>query len=1761
MLVRQRAIDKRQTRFKLESALMALALALGMCFTAGRAYASPTADNNWEGASYYQGFQGASTYVPDNAGRAALETYGIWMDEPAGDGTFIDDVIVTDTSKYVAETVDLSALDSGLTGDALWKAVNKSPAYYYNIITRPYDATAPIAFQWERQGPGGNNGAYGGMGAYVKIYSSLDENGLGKDLVAPCVESQFQYNKDFAQHYSNWVTGFRWTLPANALEAGKTYYLVFEQGCTMGNGGTLGRSLSANIVFEFTTDTSQQAINYLEGQDIVTPYYAKQGGAAIVDLTEPNPRHITTNLTVSRNTKSFCNDIASYVDAANPKFTFVLSGSNSQQFSEAMAKQVAYPNIHIYAADGVGVGSDAVSLDPGKIVASWSDDDQSDMDFVFTDKIAPTYLTVKNGVLESGKDYYLVFESACGVSTNSKLEKPVLFRFTTGDVADTSALDSALEKAHADLEATMTSADGTDVPSSSKWVAPEAYDAFEAAVVAAQQVRDSLNPTQSAVDGALSALADAQAAFTAAQQDGTYLDTAKLASALEAANAAKVGVAASADGTDVSRGTYWVTADALDAFQSAIDAAQAVLDNENATQDEVDAAVAPLEGATSAFNAAKAYGSKAREAGETFFFTDEIGTWTCRIDDADAGEVTITAMSSPSQAGKDVVIPSSVTSGPDAFTVTALGDGASMGGGQAAGKILTSAKTLTIPSTVKTVNGYAFYALQTSRLIFPEDSQLETIEKFGFSRLGFRSSELMEELVLPASIVTIGDDAFDRIDWCKKIDLSKCTKLKSVGTEAFSGTTEGSHVESIDFSNCAALETIGKWAFTRAAVSTLDLSPLVSLNTIDSMAFAEMPNLESIVVPSGVTTIGSNAFYLSPKLKTVDVSLCEGLTTLDACSQCESLETVKLPSTVTTVTFSKCPQLANINLPASTISVSFTACPLIAPDTLDMPSPQTLQSLTIADNPNVTSIDLAKFTGLTSCSFSGCTALVEAKNVPASLTNWTRLFNKCSSLSKPPEIPSGVTTLDYAFSGTAIEATPSVPGTVATMRGTFSSCKQLADASAIPSSVTNISALFDGCSSLAQVPAIPENVTDASYAFRGTAIIASPTIPEGVKSVTGMFSDCQQLTEAPVIPASATKLTQMFSGCTSLEKAPEIPGTVVGLESTFAGCTSLKESPVLPEGLTGMVMTFEDSGIVEAPLIPSTVTSMFQTFYGCSSLVHLPDGFTIPCNLGSASNAFYVESADGSKVDITIYAPADDKLVMYNWAKDNRALKVLDAGAAKIGGAHYDTLAVAVDAVADGQTVALLADNAEEVVVSRAVSFTLDENGFAFTGAVKAGPGFEAVEKDGVYTVSPVDMGALRPAVDGAKVAMADVAVSADGTDVASNKTWVTEKAMGDLAKAVADAEAVLAQEAPRQADVDAAVQAIADAKAAFKPAAGTKAVDGDVSDLAASAAAAKAAREGVASSADGTDVESTKTWVGADVAQALDDAVAAAEALAKQENPDQAEVDVAAKALADALAAFKPAAGTMAASASVDALNDAVASAAAAADGVVVSIDGSDVTSDKTWATKSAKDALDKAIADAKALAEQDKPSQADVDASAKALADAKAAFRPVAGLKASQAAISGLTGAADEAEAARKGVAVDTDASHVDKGASWVTQDVADALDAAIDAARAVAADPNATQAEVDAASLQLNKALAAFDAAKQAGTKGSGSGAATDPGEGGAGSGGSATGGTPPSSQGGGASPLVKTGDGVPAAPLVVAALVASAAVCIIPKKRLF
>ncbi|MDR1249787.1 MAG: hypothetical protein LBK63_10835 [Treponema sp.] len=135
-------------------------------------------------------------------------------------------------------------------------------------------------------------------------------------------------------------------------------------------------------------------------------------------------------------------------------------------------------------------------------------------------------------------------------------------------------------------------------------------DTLNAAIVAAETVRDGSSATQAEVNDAAAALNNAVQAFKAkVKTDGTKsagFTQEQLTALISAAEAAKQGVATSSDGTDVGPGVLWVTPEAMTVFNAAIDHAKTAADTTR------DALYAALGTAIASFNAAKQPGTRAK---------------------------------------------------------------------------------------------------------------------------------------------------------------------------------------------------------------------------------------------------------------------------------------------------------------------------------------------------------------------------------------------------------------------------------------------------------------------------------------------------------------------------------------------------------------------------------------------------------------------------------------------------------------------------------------------------------------------------------------------------------------------------------------------------------------------------------------------------------------------------------------------------------------------------------------------------------------------------------------------------------------------------------------------------------------------------------------------------------------------------------------------------------------------------------------------
>ena len=382
----------------------------------------------------------------------------------------------------------------------------------------------------------------------------------------------------------------------------------------------------------------------------------------------------------------------------------------------------------------------------------------------------------------------------------------------------------------------------------------------------------------------------------------------------------------------------------------------------------------------------------------------------------------------------------------------------------------------------------------------------------------FCESTNVEELILPNTLITIGEKMFYR------------SELKSVVISANVTT-----IENIAFWDCSKLTTV---TFEKGS----------QLKTIGHNAYYECTSLTSIEIPASVETIGNTAFSDCSSLATVTFEKGSRLKTIgnNAYYRCTSLTSIEIPASVETIE-----------------KKAFMHCSSLATVTFEKGS----QLKTIAGD----SYDGA---------FSDCSSLTSIE-IPASVeTIGKEAFKRCSSLATVTfEKGSQLKIIGGGYSSS------SHFGTYSDYYGAFSDCTALTSIE-IPASVETIEATaFKRCSKLttvtfekgSQLKTIGGGYSSSYYhgAFSDCSSLTSIEIPASVETVeAAAFSDCSQLATVTFEKGSQLKIIGggysssshfgtysdyygAFSDCTALTSI-EIPASVETIEATaFKRCSKL----------------------------------------------------------------------------------------------------------------------------------------------------------------------------------------------------------------------------------------------------------------------------------------------------------------------------------------------------------------------------------------------------------------------------------------------------------------------------------------------------------------------------------------------------------------------------------------------------------------------------
>ena len=316
-------------------------------------------------------------------------------------------------------------------------------------------------------------------------------------------------------------------------------------------------------------------------------------------------------------------------------------------------------------------------------------------------------------------------------------------------------------------------------------------------------------------------------------------------------------------------------------------------------------------------------------------------------------------------------------------------------------------------------------------------------------------------------------------------------------------------------------------------LKNLDIAE-VNITALPIQAFYKSTNVENLILPNTLITIGEEMFYQS-KLKTVVIPANATTIGNSAFEQCASLISIDIPANVETIgtaAFKGCSKLATVTFEKAsqlkTISTAFSSCPIIS---IEIPaSVETIETSAFRGCSKLATVTFEKGSQLKTIrsadsyyphtyygAFSFCP--ITSIEIPASVeTIEAAAFKGCSSLATVTfEKGSQLKTISGDYS----------TGSTSNYSGVFSDCTALKSIE-IPASVETIeAAAFKGCSSLTTVTFEKESQLKIigggyGYSYSGTFYYY------------GAFSDCTAL-KSIEIPASVETIEVVaFKGCSSL---------------------------------------------------------------------------------------------------------------------------------------------------------------------------------------------------------------------------------------------------------------------------------------------------------------------------------------------------------------------------------------------------------------------------------------------------------------------------------------------------------------------------------------------------------------------------------------------------------------------------------------------------
>ncbi|MCL2676021.1 MAG: leucine-rich repeat protein, partial [Firmicutes bacterium] len=573
----------------------------------------------------------------------------------------------------------------------------------------------------------------------------------------------------------------------------------------------------------------------------------------------------------------------------------------------------------------------------------------------------------------------------------------------------------------------------------------------------------------------------------------------------------------------------------------------------------------------------------------------------------------------------------------------------------------------------------AFYAAEiTGVLILP--SSLKTIGRLAFSLC------LLEEIVLPDSVDTIGASVFAKMPNLKKINIP--ASLLQIAESAFSDCPA---LTSVTFAKASLLAGIGASAFKNTAIAGIALPGTVTriegfafsssaltgiklpmfLATLDFCAFEDCGSLQNITIPSdslnlnfvnsdylnyatfGGFVVESGNRYFSAR---GDIHLYDlGGERLVVFIDCQSYACPASLKLIESRAFMGKTALKVVKISEKVVSIGDYAF------AGSQAAPMNLIAVDFSDAASLAYIGEGAFmynTALIQADLAGCSSLISLPKdcfFGASGLNLIKLPAQIKMIGEnafafDSATGSGIAALDLT-QYTSLEEIKT---------DAFANRTGLIEVK-FPSSLKVLSG-FNGCTNLANAVFADGTIEIGAYAFFGCILSDAFTVPDSVKSI-GEFAFAHSGITVFAPTAAFSGLGAGAFSCSRLTSVDLSWTSLVAIGAhAFLGAGGLK-TVVFPAGLERIgELAFAQTDLMEVGLPPSVEIVGGGAFMGCKGL----------------TDVYFGNSAGGSELsifDITPFEGCSKLKNIYIFALKPPMLIAPALGIANTGGPEYGKLA------------------------------------------------------------------------------------------------------------------------------------------------------------------------------------------------------------------------------------------------------------------------------------------------------------------------------------------------------------------------------------------------------------------------------------------------------------------------------------------------------